>query len=190
MNKEVNEERAFRLASGHRALDFLATLRDRHREPVECLRTPADLDRWLTIAALDGGDRATSHDLAEAQKLRETINRLVRAVLATGSPAAADMRKLNAWALRPSLAPQAGGGLELHWTGPVEAALALVAREAVELLTDSERSLIRECEAAPSCSRLYLDRSPGRRRRWCHMDWCGSSSKMANYRSRLRARPA
>jgi predicted RNA-binding Zn ribbon-like protein len=74
------------------------------------------------------------------------------------------------------------------WTAdhPVDAALALIAREGVELLTSADRSLIRECAAAPDCSLLYLDRSRGRRRRWCEMERCGSRAKMRAYR-RTRA---
>ena len=69
----------------------------------------------------------------------------------------------------------------------VHAALAVIAREAVELLATPERALIRECSAAPECSRIYLDRSPGRRRRWCQMETCGSSAKMRAYRHRRAA---
>jgi predicted RNA-binding Zn ribbon-like protein len=177
-------ERAFQPISGHRALDLLATLRDRHGEPAECLRTPADLDRWLRLAALGVEEVATDADLAAAHGLRETIDRFVRALLGGTRPAAADVDELNRWAARPSLAPQLGPGLEQRRTGGVRAALALLAQEAIELVTGPERSLIRECEAAPKCSRLYVDRSRGRRRRWCRMEWCGSTAKMREYRRR------
>lgn len=180
------EERAFQLVSGHRVLDLLATLRDRHREPGECLREPADLDRWLTAAGLVTNERATNDDVVGARELRETINRLARVVIAQRAAAACDLQDLNEWARRPPLAPQAAAGLELRWTGPIDAALAVLAREAVELLTGPDRKLIRECAAAPRCSRVYLDRSPGRRRRWCQMEWCGSSAKMKRYRRRRR----
>jgi predicted RNA-binding Zn ribbon-like protein len=72
-----------------------------------------------------------------------------------------------------------------HWRSPdpVAGTIALIAREAVELLSGPERELIRECAAAP-CSLLYLDHSRGRRRRWCEMERCGSRAKMADYRQR------
>jgi predicted RNA-binding Zn ribbon-like protein len=197
MGKAVNtrhetvdvEERAFRLISGHRALDFLATLRDRHRDPTECLREPTDLDRWLAVAGLSLPARSTRDDLRQARRLRETVNRLTRAALTGEAAGATDRRELNDWARRWPLAPQADKRLRLRWTAerPVQAALALIAREAVELLTSPDRSLIRECAASPNCSRLYLDRSPARRRRWCNMDWCGSQAKMTSYRQRQRA---
>jgi predicted RNA-binding Zn ribbon-like protein len=77
-----------------------------------------------------------------------------------------------------------GAKLELPGEHTVQAALALIAREAVELLTGPDRGLIRECAAAPDCSLLYLDRSRARRRRWCQMEICGSRAKMTSYRRR------
>jgi predicted RNA-binding Zn ribbon-like protein len=185
----VNEQLAFRFVAGHRALDLLSTLGDRHREPVERLREPADLDRWLEAAGLSAPGRATEEDLADARRLREAVNRLTRAALVDDAPDAADLRQLNDWASRPPLAPQVEASLERSWSGeqPVRAALALVAREAVDLLTGPERIFVRECAAAPACSLLYLDRSRARRRRWCEMERCGSRAKMASYRRRGRS---
>jgi predicted RNA-binding Zn ribbon-like protein len=182
----ANEQRAFVAISGHRALDLLATLRDRHRTPAECLRRPADLDRWLGAVELALPMAATEADLRGAQRLRETINDVTRALLAGQAPEPLAVRDLNDWARGPALAPQSDSSLALQWTAdaPVQGALALIAREAIELLTGPDRGLIRECAAAPDCSRVYLDRSRSRRRRWCHMDWCGSRAKMASYRQR------
>lgn len=181
------EELVFRFVSGSRALDLLSTLGDRHRVPTERLGRPADLNRWLVAAGLPVSARAGRHDLDDARRLRETVNRLTRALLAGETPRPDDVRELNDWARRPPLAPQADPSLVRHWTGerPVQAALALIAREAAELLTSHERALIRECAAAPNCSLLYLDRSRAHRRRWCQMDKCGSRVKMTSYRRRL-----
>ena len=184
----VNDERAFTAISGHRALDLLATLRDRHGDPTECLRGPADLDRWLRAVDLPLVVSATASDVQNARRLRETINNVTRAVLAGRAPSEDAVRELNEWARSPAIAPQTDARLGLAWTAdaPVAGALALIAREAIDLLTGPERALIRECAAAPDCSRVYLDRSRSGRRRWCHMDWCGSRAKMASYRQRQR----
>ncbi len=188
MSGEVNrEDRAFQLISGHRTLDLLATLRDRHRDPSECLRTPADLDRWLAVAELEVDTRTTEVELRAARRLRESVYRVVQAVLHGERPPTPELQVLNEWARRPALAPQIGPNLEGQWTGGVESALTVLAREAVELLATPDRKLIRECAAAPECSRIYLDRSPGRGRRWCHMGWCGSNAKMRAYRRRRAA---
>jgi predicted RNA-binding Zn ribbon-like protein len=184
------EQLEFRFVSGHRALDFLATLGDRHRGGLERLRQPADLDSWLRFAGLPATKSASAKDLDQARELREAINRLVRASMAGKAGDGKDIAYLNGWATRSPLAPQLNGNLELHWSGPdpVRDALALLAREAVELLGRPERELIRECAAAPECSLLYLDRSRGQRRRWCEMERCGSRAKMAGYRQRKATR--
>jgi predicted RNA-binding Zn ribbon-like protein len=182
-----SDERAFQLISGHRALDLLATLRDRHRVAAEFLREPADLDRWLALAGFDLAARSDAGDVREARTLREAIHGVTRAALDGVEPPTAALAKLNRFAEQPPLVPRLSSNLDRRWSArrPVQAALAILAREAVDLLSGPKRTLIRECAAAPNCSRLYLDRSPGRRRRWCHMDWCGSHAKMAAYRERL-----
>jgi predicted RNA-binding Zn ribbon-like protein len=157
---------------------------------VERLRNPADLTRWFAAAGLVLPGTASGADLDDARQLRETVNRLTRALLADQAPEQWDLDALNRWARRPSLAPQADADLQRHWIGDpaASAALALVAREAAELLTGPERPLIRECAAAPNCSLLYLDRSRAGRRRWCEMDRCGSRAKMTSYRHRQNTR--
>jgi predicted RNA-binding Zn ribbon-like protein len=187
MDPPVSDDRlAFRFVAGNRALDFLATLGDRHRQPVERLREPSDLDRWLHAAGLPVSHRASQRDLEAARHVRETVNRLTRATLAGEGPGTDDLRELNEWARRPSLAPQADPTLQRSWVAAhsVQAALVLIARESVELLTGPHRGAIRECAAAPNCALLYLDRSRARRRRWCQMEICGSRAKMTSYRRR------
>ena len=186
-----DDDLVFRFVSGHRALDLLATLANRHREPLERLREPADLERWLAAAGLPVHVRATERELTDARLLRETVNRIARTALAGEAPHEYDLAELNGWARQPALAPQADGAFARHWSGepPVRAALALLAREAIELLTGPELHLIRECAAAPSCSLLYVDRSRAHSRRWCDMERCGSRAKMTSYRRRRSALP-
>lgn len=176
----------FRSVSGHRSLDFVTTLGERYREGVERLRQPADLDRWLRAAGMPVSTPARREDLRDARRLREAIYRLARASLYGEPGDAEDVAELNKWARRAQLAPQLDSEFHCRWAtpNPVKGALAVIAREAVELLTGPERELIRECAAAPECSLLYLDRSRGRRRRWCQMERCGSRAKMAGYRQR------
>jgi predicted RNA-binding Zn ribbon-like protein len=178
----------FRFVSGDRALDFLATFADRHRAGVERLREPADLDRWLKDAGL-GSHRASEADLDAARRLREVVNRIARTAILRRPANADDVGMLNAWAAKSPLMPQLDEEYRVNWSSPepVTGALAIVAREAVSLLSSSDRNLIRECTASPACSLLYLDRSRGRRRRWCEMSRCGSRVKMAGHRSRRRS---
>jgi predicted RNA-binding Zn ribbon-like protein len=181
-------ELEFRFVSGNRVLDLLCTRADRHRRPVERLREPHDLDRWLGAAGLTIAQSASPQDLHDTRRLREAVNRIARTVLAGEVPSGNDLAELNGWARQPPLTPQADSCLQQIWIAEraVHGALALMAREAVELLTGPDRSLIRECAASPDCSLLYLDRSRAGRRRWCAMDVCGSRAKMTSYRRRQR----
>ncbi|MBV9050227.1 MAG: ABATE domain-containing protein [Solirubrobacterales bacterium] len=185
-NEPSDEQLSFRFVAGHRALDFAATFGDRYRSGVERLRTPADLDRWLGSAGISISTAASAQDLDDARELRETIYRLVRAALHDEAVDSVDLDALNAWARTPRVAPQLDRQLRREWASSerVNGALALIACEAIELLSGPERQLIRECTAAPACSMLYLDRSRGRRRRWCQMERCGTRAKMTEYRKR------
>jgi predicted RNA-binding Zn ribbon-like protein len=188
-NSPSDDQLAFRFVSGHRALDFTATFGDRYREGVERLRQPADLDRWLTAAGISASTRARAKDLDNARQLRDVIYRLAHAALHNEAVDDTDLDALNDWARTPALAPQLDRRLRLQWA-PAQAisgALALIACDAVELLSGPDRALIRECAAAPACSLLYLDRSHGRRRRWCQMEKCGSRAKMTKYRKQHAA---
>lgn len=180
------DELSFRFVSGHRALDFAATFGDRYRAGLERLRQPTDLDRWLASAGLSASTPARPKDLDDARQLREVIYRVARAAVRHEPVDIADLDALNAWARTPRIAPQLDRSLRRDWSSsqPINGALALIACAAVELLSGPERQLIRECAAAPACSLLYLDRSRGRRRRWCEMERCGSRAKMAEYRKR------
>ena len=182
----IDDLLSFRFVSGHRALDFTATFGDRYRSGVERLRQPADLDRWLGSAGISARTPASAQNLDDARQLREVIYRLARAALHHEAIYGADLDALNAWARTPRLAPQLDRRLRREWASsqPIKGALALIACEAIELLSGPERQLIRECAAAPACSLLYLDRSRGGRRRWCEMGKCGSRAKMAEYRKR------
>ncbi len=184
-----DDQFAFRFVSGHRALDFTATFGDRHRDGVERLRQPADLDRWLTATGIPAATRACAEDLEDARGLREVIYRLAHVAVRDEAADDADLDALNDWARTPRPAPQLDRRLRRRWVSSrgIEGALAMIACEAVELVSGPERILIRECAAAPACSLLYLDHSRGRRRRWCQMEKCGSRAKMTTYRTRSAA---
>ncbi len=179
---------AFPFIGGRPCLDFVATLGKRHATPLERLPDTDALARWFTEAELAAGAepvRVSARDLADARLLRESVYRLVRAVMAGEEPDPADVARVNAVAAQPDLAPQLGAA---RWTArrPARAALATVARDAVLLVRGPLLERVKECEN-PSCSLLFLDDSQARRRRWCSMDRCGNLAKIAGYRSRSRA---
>ena len=79
--------------------------------------------------------------------------------------------QVAAWPIRtPRLDPTSG---RLYWVSrrPLRAAMATVARDALEMLGSDAIDRVKEC-AAPDCSLLYLDASRAQRRRWCSMKRC------------------
>lgn len=174
----------FTFVSGNLGLDFAGTLTTRVLAPVELLRTPADLSAWTVAAGvLDQPPRCALAQFADGVELREAIYRLSKSA-ADGEPGTrADRATVNA---------AADGGLPrieltdlgaVTRTGDLRAALTAVARSAVELLGSDEHHLVKECGRS-ECSRLYLDTSRGRSRRWCDMTVCGNRAKSAAFRSR------
>ena len=183
-------ELTFRFASGRLCLSYCATVGERWRRSFERLRTPEDLGRWLGEAGLtDVPVAVDSRQLDEARRLREAVYRLVRAAMAGESGADADRAAVNEHARRRPVAAQIGpdGGPRL-WVGrhPVQAGLATVARDAVDLVTSGASARVREC-SAPDCALLFWDTSRPGRRRWCADGACGSRARSAAYRARRTA---
>ena len=172
---------AFPFDGGRLCLDFVGTRGDRAHHWIERLRDPEDLGRWIVEAGL--GERppgTTPAALRQAQELREAICRALYAGMAQDELDAADAAVINEAARRPPLAPNLDPRSRgIRWSaGPCSAALALVARDAVDLLASEKLDRVREC-AAPNCSLLFLDESRAGQRRWCSMTRCGNRSKAA-----------
>jgi predicted RNA-binding Zn ribbon-like protein len=73
----------------------------------------------------------------------------------------------------------------LHRTGDLDGVLALIARDCLDLHAGPDRAALRWCDD-PTCTRPFVDRSRGQRRRWCGMRGCGDRAKAAAYRERHR----
>ncbi|XDO64056.1 CGNR zinc finger domain-containing protein [Streptomyces sp. RLB1-33] len=72
----------------------------------------------------------------------------------------------------------------LHTPPGCPGLLAVIARDALELLTDPvARASLRQCEG-DNCPIVYLDTSRGRRRRWCSSEVCGNRERVARHRRR------
>ena len=179
---------SFEFVSDRPVLDFLATIAERGTTDEEKLAAPADLVAWAAESGLASDVPApTAAQLAAAIALREAMYRLLGASLDGTAPARPDRERVNAAARRPPLAPQLSATGELTRTGTVDALLATLAGDCLELLGSDDRDLLRRCADA-RCTRLFVDRSRGRRRRWCDMKGCGDRAKAASYRQRRRTR--
>ncbi|MFD4476164.1 CGNR zinc finger domain-containing protein [Streptomyces sp. NPDC058471] len=177
-----------RFDSGRSCLDLVAT-----NHPVERLDSVDRLRAWLAGAGLIP-DRTTLPGAAPVwlvafRELRAHVEQLVLAELA-GRPADTPLARVNALAVPAPPAPRAvrtpEGGLVRILDGDpgCAALLAVVARDAVDLLTDpAARALLRQCEG-DTCPIVYLDTSRGRRRRWCSSEVCGNRERVARHRRR------
>jgi predicted RNA-binding Zn ribbon-like protein len=119
--------------------------------------------------------------------LREAIFRIVAAARGAQPPDLADLELVNEWARQPTPSPQLDQRLALSLSGPdaCRAALAQLARAAVELVAGPDLRRIDNC-ANPSCSLMFIDHSRPGRRRWCSMERCGNRAKTTRYRQRRR----
>ena len=73
----------------------------------------------------------------------------------------------------------------LRWEAddPVLATLALIARDALDLVTSPAIGRVRDC-ASPDCKAMFLDGSRPGSRRWCSMNVCGNKAKKSALRGR------
>ncbi|PZS31304.1 MAG: hypothetical protein DLM59_10090 [Pseudonocardiales bacterium] len=184
----IEDPYAFRSVGGHVVLDFVATVGKRGSSDIERLRRPDDLMRWIRFVGL--GDHLSDTDenlLLEAHRLREALYGLLLVAVGLAPVKEGDLVTVNAWARRDT----PGARLTYSDDGfardmaPVtaETMLAVVARKGIELLAGPEAALVREC-AGPTCTLLFVDRSRGRRRRWCSMGSCGAHAKMRTLRAK------
>ncbi len=181
------EELRFHWKSGRLCLDFVATVGERWRRSFERLLEADDLARWMVgTGMLREPPRVSGRQLAAGRVLREAINRLARP---GAEPKRGDLEELNRWASRTPLAPQLTTGNERVWVAarPVEAMMATIARDAVELLSGPLAERVREC-AAPECALLFLDASRPGRRQWCSSSVCGNRIRTKAYRGRQKER--
>lgn len=167
---------------GAPVIDFVNTVRLRHRGGVELLRTPSDLDGWLA-AALGSAVSSTERDLAAAHSLREAIDACLQVVLGLVEPDDAAIACINDHSTTAVLSwTPAGFTRTARAPSPTSGALARLAVDAAHLL-EHEPDRIAVC-GGTDCSLRILSPSPSRPRRWCSMAGCGNRSKAARYRGR------
>ncbi|MEY9488296.1 putative RNA-binding Zn ribbon-like protein [Streptomyces calvus] len=186
----VTAPHELRFDTGRVCLDLLATTHPGERlDSVEVLRA------WIAGSGLVPADTALAHAdaswLVAFRELRGLLAALVRGRAAPGVPAYdVALARINELARAappaPRAVPGADGTLVRALDGPPgrAALLAVIARDAVDLLTDPvARASLRQC-AGDNCPIVYVDTSRGRRRRWCSSEVCGNRERVARHRRR------
>ena len=175
----------FEFIAGSPALCFVDSHGSRGGGGKERIETPQDLFDWLGSAGL-AGERpqpVTQAELGQARNLREAIYRCSLCVIRGQDFAAGDVAMINRAALCPPLRPQLKHNALVHVAGRlVEAALSVLAADALGLFASPLRGRIRQC---PQCAMIFVDRSRPGRRRWCSSaQGCGNRDKVRNSRKR------
>lgn len=170
----------FRSGAGRLCLDFVRTLRYRGT-PAETEELP-DASAWGAWIDQLGPFPAPVHpaSVRDAQDLREAIYELLTAPVRPST-----RQRLNRFAALPVPAPSLTPSGALRWQAPdpASAMLAVLARDALDLVTSPEFAKVRRC-AGPRCGALFLDTSRPGTRRWCSMELCGNQAKKSTYRAK------
>lgn len=175
---------AFDFIADRLVLDFVATIAERGNTDLDKLRTGDDLALWVQQSGLTHDPlRVTANQLEGARDLREAMFALITALIDQTAPRSADRKLVNAAATRPRPIVQLTATATVRRTGDLESVLAVLAVDCLELFDGSDRDVLTWC-ADPRCTRPFIDRSRGHRRRWCDMKGCGDRAKASAYRQR------
>jgi predicted RNA-binding Zn ribbon-like protein len=157
----------------------------------------ADVDAWLEAVGVPlMGAHAKNAELADAIRLRNAVRRLaayvtgdtrnaVASALAGVDEAITVLNEAAGHVAGPRLVNQ-GGQLRLEQDGSVsrvQAGLAEVAEQSVNLLGGDEAHKLRACYA-PGCVLYFVMSHP--RREWCSVA-CGNRARAARHYRRVRA---
>jgi predicted RNA-binding Zn ribbon-like protein len=175
----------FEFIADRPVLDYLSTIAERGTRDEEKLRSAQDLADWIVQSGIvDTAPPITQQTLERGKALREAMFRLVAALINHQTPSVTDRALVNAATEgSPPLLRLDDDGL--HRYGDTDAVFAFLARDCLDLFDSPDRAALRWCADA-TCTRAYIDRSRGQRRRWCGMKGCGDRAKAATYRRRRR----
>jgi predicted RNA-binding Zn ribbon-like protein len=173
-----------RLRSGRPSLNLVHTGGEEDLDRHEIVHTPGELGRVLGLLLGTPPLPADEDDLAAMRELRDTITRMAYGLAVGTLPLRDDVDVLNRAAAAPPLvrALHPEGGTRLV-APTAAAALATLARDAVDLFGGRYAHRIRVC-AAEDCGLLFVDASRPGRRRWCSMERCGNLAKVRGHRAR------
>jgi predicted RNA-binding Zn ribbon-like protein len=172
------------------ALDLVDTQLLAVTPPVDLLETPEQLASWWSLQSsrLPAGPVP---DGAAVRRLRAAIRDVLDSHLTDRLPSATSVDDLNA---AVAGAPQSlrmvvsadGLQAEIRWHPEYggNAALAMMARETIELMADPARLETLKRSANPNCSMLFL--AEHKRRQWCIGSRCGNRTRVARHYEKTR----
>lgn len=160
------------------------------------VRDPVALDAWLSTSGIGptrGARSRLERELPAFAELQELVRSVADRTEAGELPRRDQVEALNR-VLRDGLHYHelrlADDHARLAATpvgDPFAQARATVAASLARFLAEEDPRRLRRC-ASDTCRWLFVDRSPGRRRRWCDMKVCGNRTKVRRHRERARGR--
>jgi predicted RNA-binding Zn ribbon-like protein len=188
-------------AGGRLCLDFVNSLCNRLGARLDLLESPDELKTWLRMAESVyeqplcpeeqvWTDNYGNRMLARAIRLRAALNELMTSVRESRSASAEAVAvvneelRANPQSLRLS-ADANGFGQSTTNTNDQERWITRIAEDAVDFLTNMDRSLLKQCEHV-SCIRVFYDTSKNHTRRWC-VERCGNRTRAAAQYRRKKA---
>ena len=157
----------------------------------DALTSPADLLRFLRDHRDSYGRELTTTDVEDVRALRGRL----RGVFTSGDIFGV-VAVLNALLAESNALPQLtdhDGVWHFHFTPPESSLVAHMAAEAAmglaSVIRDHGLERLQVC-AAVGCSRVFVDTSRNRSRRYCNPEICGNRTNVAAYRARRRAAEA
>ncbi len=150
---------------------------------------PPDVVETLTTAAADDPDGAADEVRRTTALLRAGF--AVFHGLATEGRAdeaqLAAIQAVHADALAHGRLEHTGRGFRWTWEPDLRLPRWLVARSAIELVTDGPLRRVKVCASEDGCSYLFVDTSKNNSRRWCSMADCGNTAKARRLTEKRRA---
>jgi predicted RNA-binding Zn ribbon-like protein len=195
----------FDLSGGVLCLDFANTVSRRKllRQATDHIDSYGDLVAFAEQSKVVSPEHAAELRLQARRRRREEQTSLRTAIwyreslfrvfsaLARGTAVPpSDLQQINHVALRAMVhrrLVRVEDGYRWEWNPNarlmLDRTLWPIALSATELLTSSQLSTVRMCEA-PDCAWLFLDQSRNRSRRWCDMKVCGNRQKARRHYQR------
>jgi len=190
----------FQIVAGHVVLDFANTL-DYRFDPARTIEMLPSFERLVDFVLQSqlieepsgrrlkaGTDRRNAERvLRRAIEFRETLDQLLRSVIAHKAPRGSCLESFNGFVAQHRKQERfswKSGELVRGYAEIVNTAdwlLWLLVDSAASLLTSIDLVNVRECHDQ-SCRWLFLDQSKNHSRRWCSMDLCGNRSKVRRFR--------
>ena len=173
---------------------FVAFANESRLSPPEAPNDAADLERlerWLSGSrlAVRPQPRQLRTALPAFRDLRGLVRQIARRADRDEPPTRAQVAALNR-VMRDGLhyhvlrATDGGAQFDISQVGDdLDQARSAIAGSLAHYLAEHDRDRLGVC-ASDTCSWVFVDRSPGGRRRWCDMGTCGNRAKVARHRAR------